>query len=359
MAFGASYASIPQTEPPMRPAGPLGEKLGSRAYDGGPFNSPFADKGRTKAAFYAPGPFNPYAFMKPMRRRLNIKAILECIVLPVAVFSVICWLYTFQVRNMYPWLGHIAVTCALLMAIVFAGKAIIVRRKLDEEEFMTPMYFRDDDPRWFMFLAGTIFMACFLGFLLGEALWVDYMQSYYELALLGTRTNVDPVAGGGEAYLDAGVISFKEGATVDVSKAIGYKDSDVYCVAPITFGDDDLAYYDFWAVGVNCCTGFPKNFECFEDGRVPDPRTHSAMRLMDDSLRPYYRVAVEMAQAEFYKKAEHPLFFTWTKDPVEKVTQLYRAGRRYFWFSVVVFTALQTMAVCAMAYRSWKNRMWG
>merc|ERR1719237_1068493 len=122
--------------------------------------------------------------------------------------------------------------------------------------------------------------------------------------------------------MDSGIVTFAEGTHIDRSKSMSFKSDRVYCVAPITLGTQTSPVYDFWAVGVDCCS----------DGVQPDlaqggtanpvstcpgwneRNMHSGMRLMDSSARAFYRQAVQQAEAAHKIRAFHPLFFTWVLD---------------------------------------------
>merc|ERR1719502_2180472 len=67
---------------------------------------------------------------------------------------------------------------------------------------------------------------------------------------------------------------------------------DLYCVAPIVKGNAQLTSYDFWAVGVNCCSGAQSDFRC---GEYTNPHSKSGLRLMKDDQRPFYRLAVQQS----------------------------------------------------------------
>ena len=64
--------------------------------------------------------------------------------------------------------------------------------------------------------------------------------------------------------IDAGVATSKAGSYIDTSKAIAFKQTDTYCAAPVASGKVPLVTYDFWATGVNCCSGEPGDFHCGE-----------------------------------------------------------------------------------------------
>merc|ERR1719401_1668359 len=107
---------------------------------------------------------------------------------------------------------------------------------------------------------------------------------------LNTVENVSPAAVGGKAYMDASTLIFTKGTYVDKTRALGFKDSDTYCVAPITIGDVPFAVYDFWAVGVNCCNPFGGDCWC---GAMGSPTANTGLRVMDNSKRAFYRLAVQ------------------------------------------------------------------
>merc|ERR1719258_625751 len=94
-----------------------------------------------------------------------------------------------------------------------------------------------------------------------------------------------------------------------------FKNGDNYCVAPIARGPmkavkgskvqmkngfviPESGTYDWWAVGTNCCDGgnAAKDFTC---GQVNSNLARSGMRLLSDSQRPFYLLAVQEWSASF------------------------------------------------------------
>jgi len=369
--FG-SFASGPVGYAPLHPTyGPaVGDslveyKVGPRAYDGGVHNSPFSE-GRIKDPFSAPGPFHPFMFMRPRRRRLNVLSIVQVMALPFVLFAMTMYLFGFWVHNnAAEWCWFFVVFC-MLLSMVFLYKAFKVYRQWRFDRWNVPWYLLNDDDTWFLYLGTTVFISCILGLVVGQAIYGSYTQSYYTLSLLHKYDSVDPISAG-KAYLDAGAVNFAEKSYVDVTHAVGYKDGVVYCVAPIKLGTESVANFDFWAVGTDCCTGFPGNFNCFEDRS--DTSAHGGLRIVDDSEIPFYKLAVMQADGEFKENAEflkdgrlnspNPIFFTWMKDPTKKVLSMWRDAVWTYLTSLAVFLFFEVAIVCTLSYMYWKNRLWG
>merc|ERR1719478_402511 len=97
----------------------------------------------------------------------------------------------------------------------------------------------------------------------------------------------------------------------------------------------DSGTYDWWAVGTNCCDGTTAaNFTC---GQVKHPLARSGMRLLSDTQRPYYLLAVQEWSATYGLPVRHPLFFTWVKDPLETESNFHRDSDAMFWTCTLWF----------------------
>merc|ERR1719240_914960 len=118
-------------------------------------------------------------------------------------------------------------------------------------------------------------------------------QPYYDVMNLESYPNVDPSQMNGQQVMDAGQVGFVSGVTVDTSKSMGFYNLEWYCVAPIIKDKVRTPSHDFWAVGTNCCGGpstAPTKFKC---GEYNNPSAQSGLRLMKDSQRPFFRLAVQ------------------------------------------------------------------
>jgi len=198
------------------------------------------------------------------------------------------------------------------------------------------------EPTWYAFIAATLLVGWTLALIFGNANFSSNMHPYYDVTNLNTYPGVDPSRTHGQQLLDAGRVVFTRSSALDLSKSFGFRNVDTYCVAPITASSERLASYDFWAVGVNCCSGNKPDFHC---PGFDNPRIHAGLRLMDNSQREYFKLAVEQAEAAYRIRAASPIFFHWTEDPIGEMNRYQDSGFKYYLLGVMSFFALQLFLV--------------
>merc|ERR1719345_461631 len=145
-------------------------------------------------------------------------------------------------RVNYPWLSMGLALYFLIFALVVGVMAFSAARD-----------FKQGDAR----TLGLTFFLCITAwvtaFFMGDFIFTRFTQSYYDLTNLNSYPSVDPLKYNGQQLMDAGIIDFKSGAKLDLTKSIGFKDADIYCVAPITMpgATSNSTSFDFWAIGMN------------------------------------------------------------------------------------------------------------
>eukprot|EP00933_Yihiella_yeosuensis_P035053 TRINITY_DN2850_c0_g1_i3.p1 TRINITY_DN2850_c0_g1~~TRINITY_DN2850_c0_g1_i3.p1 ORF type:complete len:253 (+),score=31.04 TRINITY_DN2850_c0_g1_i3:159-917(+) len=212
-----------------------------------------------------------------------------------------------------------------------------------------------DFPFWYVFIASTCALAYIVGVWYAKINYTDNFLAFSALLNLAHAHNVDPSTMPTARYMDVGSVTFVPGTKIDFKKYVGFKNSDVYCVAPIVHeksGDKNLrsatlGSYDYWAVGLNCCSG--DGFKC---GQYNDPKAHSGMRLMREDQRGFYQLAVQEAAATYGIRANNPLFFYWVEDPREAIGDIKATAITYWRIGMVAFAAghLLLTVAAAMAY---------
>lgn len=215
-----------------------------------------------------------------------------------------------------------------LVFIICVGVSAVAWKKL-----RTPAGERGGERRnLFVNMAVCSWGALIAGFLLGDRSYWLYTTNIYSYRDLVSYVDIDPGRDNGQSYMDAGHVYFKEHSYVLRQRFNKFRNADTYCVAPIVRGAfepqagskaktangyalPESGTYDWWAVGVNCCDGTgAANFTC---GEVTNPLSRSGMRLLSDTQRPYYLLAVQEWSATYGLPVKHPLFYTWVKDPLE------------------------------------------
>merc|ERR1719291_400342 len=144
--------------------------------------------------------------------------------------------------------------------------------------------------------------------------------------------------------MDAGTVMFTESSYLNLNKSMGFKNQEVYCVAPIVQGAAEQATYDFWAVGMDCCSGGKNDFNC---DSAKNPRVHGALRLIPSAERAFYRLAVQQAEATYKIRAQHPLFFYWVEDPIAKINAWQTAASRNFLTGMFSYLIAQAFIIAA------------
>lgn len=259
-------------------------------------------------------------------RKLNRSAVFWCWLIPVLVFTIICGLLSSSLRANQPLFVNLAMVVVLLCALICVYLAVhmIYRwRRGTVPEF----------PYWYAYMASGTVLALFSSIAFAHLNYSDNVYAYENLSQLAFAKNVDPAVDASTRFMDAGRVEFVEGTTLALEKYIGFKNSDVYCVAPIVHDATSSkslrsapgAIYDYWAVGLNCCSA-----GAYKCGEYANPNARSGVRLLREEQRAFYALAVQEAQATYGLKVNHPLFFEWVQDS-EKFQQSWMAEAAMNW----------------------------
>mmetsp|Transcript_34274 Transcript_34274/g.72965 ORF Transcript_34274/g.72965 Transcript_34274/m.72965 type:complete len:315 (+) Transcript_34274:64-1008(+) len=239
------------------------------------------------------------------RSTLNMSIVLLSLLVPWALFAVDLCFVALPLHVELPGLMWVVVVVSILATLGMGVSALEARRAKNGESAF-----------WRCFLFVSMLLAFILAIVCGTVVFMRYTEPYQELGSLNTYSDVDPAKLRGDQLLDAGRITFSEGTRLDISKSMGFKQDGTYCVAPIVTGDASLKGYDFWAVGKGCCSGGKADFACAKE---TGHGVHGGLRLMEDEDRPFFRLAVQQAEAIHKIRSRYPLFFKWTRDPAEEL----------------------------------------
>ncbi|CAK9095147.1 CUGBP Elav-like family member 4 [Durusdinium trenchii] len=273
------------------------------------------------------------SFTPGKRKRLNVVAILVSLLTPCAVFCGVFVALSFQLHYWSPSISWFSVTAGLALA----GTAGFLARRNQ---------IREQDPTWFTFAALAYLFATVFGAILGDMNYWYNMQPFYDIENINSYPDVNPARERGQQLMDAGRVYFEDGTGLDISKSMSFKNLDRYCVAPIVHGQSPLDSYDFWAVGLNCCGSSTGAFQC---GEYNNPKAHAGLRLMQEEQRPFFRLAVQQAEAAYNIKANHPLFFYWMQDPVAEILHYKTSGFAWALIAIATHFAFNLLCVAGAA----------
>jgi len=295
-------------------------------------------------------------FVRGQRQRLNIVAILISLFVPWLLFCAMYWTMSFYLHYQKPFLCWTLMffgLCVVIITGLFAYGAFKRKREaLAGTQFLTAGTAAYHEPTWLIFLFITCLLAWICGAVVGDVNFFSHVEPYYDLINLNTYPGVDPSRARGQQMMDGGTLLFTEDSKLDLSMSMGFKNLDLYCVAPIVESSHPKqAYssYDFWAVGMNCCSGNRADFHCGEFNNV---RAAAGLRLMHDDQRAFYRLAVQQAEAAYKIRADHPLFFVWMQDPAAEVNAYMEAGQKFYLIGIFVAFLVQLflVVVCCMVF---------
>jgi len=265
-----------------------------------------------------------------VQRRMNFQAAIVSMLLPTLIFAAISAVVSFPVHFYSPGWTFIVVALCTLIIVVF-GFLWYRRSKLGGLK----------GPTWHGFLLMTMILAYALGMIFGYTAYWNLVLPKAELDSLVSYRDVDPEMWRGEQLMDAGIATFTRDAHLDMLHAAGIKSPNQYCVVPIIRANQSLRH-DFWAVGVNCCSGNRGDFHC---GDWSDPTAHAGLRLMREDHRAFMRLAVQQAEALYGIRAEHPIFFYWMTDPAGELRQFQRRSVRSFFLALAAYVFMQAVLV--------------
>jgi len=239
-----------------------------------------------------------------------------CLIVPPIVFFLSTALLCFRFRFTCPRIAW----CLALTLLTPAGAAAWLAQKATKS---------GGEVGWAR-LAVILFSLAFAsGVTAGDITYWYFSQPFFLLDSLTAYDQVRPAEVDGVRLMDAGRVRFAEGTRLATDMAMSFTSWDIYCVAPITSSEglpsqgSRLNSYDLWAVGVNCCNSAQANFHC---GEYNDPTARAGLRQVSAEARPYFRLAVQQAEAAYNIEARHPLFFYWVRDPQQEQKLFFEAA---------------------------------
>lgn len=280
-------------------------------------------------------------FKRTQRLQLNIYPVLICLFVPWCLFCTVFYALSFSLRHQHLLFSWGIVGVAAAATLICAGLAW-------HQKFGRGVEASERPPSWLIVCALSMALALATGIAAGLGNYAFNTRRYYDVATLMEYGDLSPSDVRGQQVMDAGVITFAEGARLDISRSMGFQNTGVYCVAPIVVANETPAAYDFWAVGRDCCSGHSADFHCPGFNNI---RARSGLRLMEDDSglidesRAFYRLAVQQAEATYDIKAMHPLFFHWVADPAAEIDEWMAYGTRFYLAGVCGYFVLQSFLI--------------
>jgi hypothetical protein len=271
------------------------------------------------------------AFGPSRPRRINLGLLFVHLFTPWFLFCVLYSITSFRIHYKAPGYARLS----LLVGVAIAAMQGILASRAKQQQ------------SWYTYGAFSCAAATILAAIAGDLNFTYNMQPLYTIEDLNVYPSINPAQKKGAQLMDAGRIYFAKGTGLDMKRAMGFKNFELFCVAPIVHGSGKMASYDFWAVGKDCCSSVASDFRC---GEFNNPQARAGLRLLSDDERPYYKLAVQQAEAAYGIKSTHPLFFHWMQDPMSATTDYHDAGVHYFFVGMMAHFAFNGFCVAASVF---------
>lgn len=133
------------------------------------------------------------------------------------------------------------------------------------------------------------------------------------------------------------MVQFASGGHVESTKGLGYRDGNLYCVAPI-FGVNTGNFVGYWAAGQDCCDA-RGSFRCDD---VLEENAHGGVVI--EPLQQYMDAATQAASQYDLSIPAHPVFIKWSAD-VHKVVNGMQSDGRSLLFNAIFCVFLMCLVV--------------
>lgn len=276
-------------------------------------------------------------FAPGSRIRMNVVPMILNLFFPWAVFVVCCGLTSFS--TMYDRPSFVSGIIAGIFTL-WLGSVVVAfwaRRGTPE-------------PTWFAYASLMVGFATIMGTWCGLSNYQQLARRFYQIRDLKVIHQLDVGKQLGQNIMDAGVVQFTEGSRLDLMRSWHFKHRSVYCVVPIVGNSSqpETRTYDFWAVGTDCCSTTSSDFRC---GAWRLTQARGAIRVLDDEALPFYRLAVQQAETLYGVVAAHPVFFTWSPDPLAEVRSWDTRSHKNF--LLIIASAFLVSLIC-LTLATWK-----
>lgn len=278
------------------------------------------------------------------------KAAIFCVLGPWALFTFTAWAFSFYLRYTQPGMVAFVAACGAAVVAPFGGHAALSAKSRGA-------FVGHRLATWPLVTFWSLLIAWLLGMAVGESIFQSCMRPYYDTSSLNMYAGVDLSKTNGAQLQDAGIVMFAAGTRLDRSRSAFFRESssgDVFCAAPIVPMPANgttplqLASFDFWAVGVNCCAEADESFDC---GEYNNPYARAGLRVLPaDGHESLYKTAIQSAEAKYGIRAGSPLLFRWRQDPsAETAGNLDRGFNRFLLSSLLCLAAQLFVATLAAA----------